>query len=68
MNENYKMNEGRHSSYYFQFSERETGKILLEGNVTGGNKQDCKNHAWSKFGWNHFGDDNIKLYMKRVEN
>lgn len=61
------MYEERNSGYYYQFSERSTGKVLKEGTVNGGNKTDCKNHAWSEFGWSHFHDDNIKLYLKRIE-
>ena len=61
------MYEGRKSGYYYQFSDRTTGEILKEGHVSGGNKTDCKNLAWCKFGYQHFRDDNIKLYMKRVE-
>lgn len=63
----YKMNEGRHAGYYFQFSRRDTGEILLEGCVSGGNKQDCRNSAHNKArsaGLKPFEDDNIKLYMR----
>ena len=66
----YKMNEGRNAKYYFQFSDRESGKILLEGTVTGGNKQDCINHANSKAreaGLKPYADENLKLYIKRKE-
>lgn len=70
MNDNYKMNEKRESSYYFEFSNRKTGEILLSGNVTGGNKQDCKNAANEEArmaGYKPFADD-LKLYMKAVGN
>jgi len=64
----YKMNEGRSAKYYFQFSDRKSGEILLEGTVSGGNKQDCINHANTKAreaGLKPFIDENVKLHMKR---
>lgn len=68
--EEYRMNEGRHSGYHFIFSKRSTGEILLEGDVTGGNKQDCTNAANTKArsaGLKPFVDEDLKLYMKRIE-
>lgn len=65
-NEYYKMNEGRKSGYKYTFSRRDTGEVLLEGVVTGGSKQDCRNAANEiarNAGYKPFADDNIKLCM-----
>ena len=58
----------RKAKFKFAYSERNTGKILLEGIVTGYNKTDCKNSAtiaaW-KAGIKPMTDDNIKFYITR---
>lgn len=47
--EDYRMNDGRNAGYSYKFYDRETGEVVLEGHVTGGNKKDCENHAWGEF-------------------
>ena len=66
----YRMNEGRNAGYHYIFSDRESGEVLLEGDVTGGNKRDCQNAAIREgrdAGIKYYSNDNIKLYMRRNE-
>lgn len=68
--EKYYMNIGRNAGYRYIFSRRDTGEVLLEGTVTGGNKTDCRkaaNLAAMDAGLHPATDDNLKLYMKAIQ-
>lgn len=55
--------------YYYQYSSRKTGEILLEGTIANRTKADAKKFAHDyamRAGLSPMLDDNIKFYMKAM--
>lgn len=67
--DDYRMNEGRNSSYKFNIYDRNTNEVLLSGLASGGNKTDAeksmKNQAMLA-GLNPYSNVNIKFQMIRL--
>ena len=58
------------AKYYYEYTNRETGELLLSGTVTGINKHDCKKRAHNEalqHGLKPMMDDSIKFYIKATE-
>ena len=49
MNEEYRMNEGRHAGYRYLVIDKKTNELITAGYATGGNKTDCGNMVWNYF-------------------